>query len=339
MSQLEVLDAPTRLAGAILHTAGIANVSTADRLRGRGYASALMEHSHRFLAAAGYSTAALFDVSPGFYGQFGYGAIGANFILELDTNITKRHTPPQRIRAACNRDLPAVAELYNATNEGLDGSIVRNPQTWNGLQEGSTLVGTKGLSVAVDSQDQTIGFIAIAEQPGQTLVVDAGFRDPGIALPLISYAATHSVRQRIATVQFCLHPEFGLGNYVRRLGGRMTSDRRCNSGYMIRVLDQDAVLSAIAPALRSRAASHTWKTPADLCITTPTGTTTVKLRPCGDKRDISLPCGRLAQLLFGHDAVAELSTAEDVEIANRDAPWLAKIFPKHDAFCYKPDAY
>ena len=89
--------APIRLAGASLRTAGIANVFTPEPHRRRGYASALMAHTHDILIEAGYSAAALFGI-PGFYGQFGYATIGCRF--HVGSGRTGRGASDGRVSAA-----------------------------------------------------------------------------------------------------------------------------------------------------------------------------------------------------------------------------------------------
>ena len=149
---LEIMAAPVRLAGATLRTAGIANVFTEEGHRRRGYASALMAHAHELLTDAGYSTVALFGI-PGFYGQFGYATIGCDFAIEVATSVAEQAVGSHRLRPATTADLPAVAEIYNAVNAGLDGSVVRDPGEWIGLRHGSTILGATGLWIAEDAAE------------------------------------------------------------------------------------------------------------------------------------------------------------------------------------------
>ena len=335
---LEVMAAPVRLAGATLRTAGIANVFTPEPHRRRGNASALMAHARDLLTDAGYSTVALFGI-PGFYGQFGYATIGCDFAIEVETHVAEHEIGSHRLRAASADDLSAVAEMYNAVNAGLDGSVVRDPTDWIGLRHGSTILGTKGLWISEDAGGQSAGYVALREDPIRVEVIDGGFTNSAVAASLVAHAAAEAVKRRAPTIRFELHPEFGLGSCVRRMECRLESIRPHDSGYMLRILDQDAVLRAVEPTLRARAEAYGSEAPAHLCVTTALGTTTLELGTQGDERTLALPHEHLAQLLFGYWSAAKVAEVEGVAIAARDVPWLAALLPRGDAYCYEPDRY
>lgn len=335
---LEVMAAPVRLAGATLRTAGIANVFTEEGHRRRGYASALMAHAHEVLADDGYSTVGLFGI-PGFYRQFGYATIGCDFALEVGTDVAAQEVGGHRLRPATAADLPAVAEIYNAVNAGLDGSVVRDPADWIGLRHGSTILGTKGLWIAEDAANEPVGYVALREDPRKAEVIDAGFTESAVAPSLVAHAAAEAVERQAASVRFELHPEVGLGSHVRRMGSRLESTRPHDSGYMLRMLDQDAVLGAIEPALRARAAAHGSEAPARLNVKTALGTTAVDIGGRGPERTLALPYERLTQLLFGYWSAAEVAEVELAGIEPRDVSWLTALFPRGDAYCYEPDRY
>ncbi len=335
---LEIMAAPVRLAGAQLHTAGIANVFTPAPHRRRGYASALMAHTHDILIEAGYSAAALFGI-PGFYGQFGYATIGCRFAMEVATRVAARETGANRLRRARESDLPDVARMHNAVNARLDGSVIRDPVSWIGLRQGSTILGTTGLWIADDVDGRPAGYVAMIDDPAAAAVIDGGIRDPAVASSLVAHAAAEAVKRQAEAITFHLHPEFGLGAYVRRMETKLEAIRSCDSGYMLRILDQDAVLGAVEPALRARATAYGREAPARLRVMTDLGTTTVKLQSRGEECTVSLPHERLAQLLFGFWSADEVAAAEGVSIAPQDVSWLAALFPRGDAFCHWPDEY
>ncbi|MDE2990333.1 MAG: GNAT family N-acetyltransferase [Chloroflexota bacterium] len=335
---LEVMAAPVRLAGATLRTAGIANVFTEEGHRRRGYASALMAHVHEVLVDAGYSTVALFGI-PGFYGQFGYATIGCDFALEVDTDVAAQAVGGHRLRLATAADLPEVAEMYNAVNADLDGSVVRDPADWIGLRHGSTILGTTGLWIAEDAAGESVGYLALREDAGGAEAIDGGFTESAVAPSLVAHAAAEAVKRQASTIRFELHPEFGLGSHVRRMECRLESIRPLDAGYMLCLLDQDSVLGAIEPALRARAVAHGLRAPSRLRITTALGTTAVELGGPGPERTLTLPHERLTQLLFGYWSAAEVAEVERAGIAQEDVPWLTALFPRGDAYCYEPDRY
>ena len=335
---LEVMAAPVRLAGATLRTAGIANVFTEEGHRRRGYASALMAHAHEVLASAGYSTVALFGI-PGFYGQFGYATIGCDFAIEVATSVAEQAIGSHRLRSASAADLPAVAEIYNAVNAGLDGSVVRDPSDWIGLRHGSTILGTTGLWIAEDTDNRPVGYVALRDDSTGAEVIDAGFTESAVAPSLVALAASEAVKRQASSIRFELHPEFGLGSYVRRMECKLESVRPRDSGYMLRILDQDAVLRAIQSTLRARAEAYDCEAPSRLRITTALGTTTLELGGREPERTLALPHERLTQLLFGYWSAAEVAEIEGAGIAPEDVSWLAALFPRRDAYCYEPDRY
>lgn len=338
VSELEVLDMPTRLAGTTIRTAGIANLFTHPDRRGQGFATALVKHTHGHLRVHGYALAGLFAI-PRFYSQFGYATIGCDFALDVTTEDASRVRGKHKVRAAHPRDLPTVARIFNASNQDLSGSVVRDPTTWTGLRNGSELLGTKGLWVAVDGDDQPVGYLASAERPTQMIVSDGAFRDPDAAPGLVAHAADEARKSGLRTIRFQLHPEFALGSYVRRLDSRSEIIRTRDARYMVRILDRSALFAAIGPRLRLRASAFSCETPAQLEIRTPTETTTARLKPHGKRRAISLGDELLTQLLFGYWSAGEMATSEGVCIAKSDLGWLSALFPRGDSFCYGPDAY
>lgn len=335
---LEIMAAPVRLAGATLRTAGIANVFTEEGHRRRGYASALMAHAHEILPDHGYSTVALFGI-PGFYGQFGYATIGGDFAIEVATSVAEQIIGSHRLRPATAADLPAVAEIYNAVNAGLDGSVVRDPADWIGLRHGSTILGTTGLWIAEGSDGRSVGYVALREDPRKAEVIDAGFTDSAVAPSLVAHAAVEALKRQPPAIRFELHPEVGLGSFARRMDCKLATVRPHDSGYMLRILDQDAVLRAVQPTLRDRAAACEDEAPSRLRFKTPLGTTTVEIGGRGPERTLALPHERLTQLLFGYWSAGEVAEVEGVRIAPMDVPWLAALFPRGDAYCYEPDKY
>ena len=76
-----------------------------------------------------------------------------------------------------------------------------------------------------------------------------------------------AVKRQASSIRFELHPEFGLGSHVRRMECKLESTRPLDSGYMLRILDQDAVLRDVQPTLRSRGgAAHGSEAPARLNV-------------------------------------------------------------------------
>ena len=335
---LEIMAAPVRLARATLRTAGIANVFTEEGHRRRGYASALMAHAHDLLADAGYSTVALFGI-PVFYGQFGYATIGCDFAIEIATSVAEQAIGSHRLRSASTADLPAVAEIYNAVNAGLDGSVVRDPANWIGLRHGSTILGTTGLWIAVDTSGEPVGYVALRDDSRKAEVIDAGFADSVVAPSLVAHAAAEAAKRQAATIRFELHPEVGLGSYVRRMECKLESVRPLDSGYMLRILDQDAVLRNVQPTLRARAAACGDEAPSRLRVKTPLETAAVDIGGRRPERTLALPHERLTQLLFGYWSAGEVAKVEEAGIAPEDLPWLTALFPRGDAYCYEPDRY
>ena len=335
---LEIMAAPVRLAGATLRTAGIANVFTEEGHRRRGCASALMAHAHEVLIEAGYSTVGLFGI-PGFYGQFGYATIGCDFAIEVATSVAEQAIGNHSLRSASATDLPAVADIYNAVNAGLDGSVVRDPADWIGLRHGSTILGTTGLWIAEDSDGRPVGYVALREDDRKAEVIDAGFTDSAVAPSLVAHAAVEALKRQAPAIRFELHPEVGLGSYVRRMDCKLAAVRPHDSGYMLRILDQGAVLRAVQPTLGDRAAGSGSEAPARLNVESPLGTTAVEIGGPGPERTLTLPHERLTQLLFGYWSASEVAEAEDVRIAPMDVPWLTSLFPRGDAYCCEPDRY
>ncbi|MFF9076415.1 GNAT family N-acetyltransferase [Streptomyces sp. NPDC014735] len=107
---------------------GIGSVATRPEARGQGLVRRLLVAAERVMTAEGCDWSLLFTGTPGVYRGSGWREFASTY-----TEGTLAPSPDPgsfRIRAAAERDAPAVAALHDAYNTTRPLSAVRTPQDW-----------------------------------------------------------------------------------------------------------------------------------------------------------------------------------------------------------------
>ncbi len=338
LSMLEVIDAQVRLCGAALRCAGIANVFTPPGLRGRGYARRLMQEALERLRDQGYLVAGLFGIQD-FYDKYGFATVAPDFIISVPTHLLACQAGGLAVRPARPADLPHIAGIYNRVNHNVDYSLVRDPAAWAGPRRGSQGPRRALVMVAVGADDKPLGYLLYDDETEGFAVSDAGYLEIEAVSGLLRAAARIAASRGAPTMDFKLHPEVGLGAYLRRMFVIIESSRPDNHESMLRLLDQDRVLQAVTPVLARRARGWDGAPVGRLRLTTELGSTRARLGDHPAEIAVHMPHPRLAQLLFGYWSAGEIAETERLTLPSEHVRFLELLFPRHDGYCYWPDRY
>ena len=336
---MQLLDLRMRVCGAELRSAGMVGVNTYPEHRNRGHARFMLERSLDVSRVRGFHISTL-DGVPGMYQRWGYATTMPEVTITLLTRHAEAAHRRHRTRRARSADWPAVARIYNAATAGLDGSRVRDPRRWSGPRQGSwwDLLDTVTV-VTLDGRDRVSGYLVLDDVQDEVMVTDAQFRHVNVAETLLWVAARAALKRRVERIRFQLHPRLGFGAYLCSHDVAIETTRPVGRRQMARLLDQDAVLGAVAPTLRARARNYDGAVPGVLTFATDLGATDIRLSTGSDVRTVRLPQHRLVQLLFGYLSADQVAHSSSVRIAGRDLALLDALFPHGDAYCYWPDRY
>src|SRR5688572_14746566 len=116
LSSAKAYDMTVRLDGREIKALGIAAVFTPESQRGNGYAPALIERLIADARGAGAELALLFsEIGTSYYKRMGFVPVA---LTEMTFNVgSKPGAPMVLVRAAEDRDVPAVAQLAAAMAE------------------------------------------------------------------------------------------------------------------------------------------------------------------------------------------------------------------------------
>ncbi len=136
--------------GARVKVGGIGSVAVAPEARGRGVATALMEHLHALADRRGDAVTMLYAFRHGFYGQLGYATTSSRKRLALDPRSIPaawRALARERVRGLRVGDDRVLAALYARAAERATGRVQRSKHLWEWLltrESRTTLVAMRG---------------------------------------------------------------------------------------------------------------------------------------------------------------------------------------------------
>jgi predicted acetyltransferase len=120
----------THYGGRPVKTGGVACVAVAPEARGRGVATALMEHLHSIAAKRGAPLTMLCAFRQGFYTRLGYAAATSRKRLSIDPRSIPRtwNAPVRRARGA---ERSAIEKLYASVARTMSGVHDRPKALWD----------------------------------------------------------------------------------------------------------------------------------------------------------------------------------------------------------------
>ena len=329
-AHLRVYERWIRMGGAALRIAGVGNVITARAYRGRGLAGRLLRAMLAGARAAGFPYSLLWTHLPAMYARYGWAPIEQKLIEAV--------LPPPgptsiRIAPFQPADLPAVRQLYDATNAAHTGPVIRSAEYWRGqlqwLDEAR-----EGFLLARNAAGELLGYVRTRGGAVTTEILEMGLppaaRDTGRALLGAAAAGTQGRLQ---------------GHRPPSLETLFAAEERQTvgeAGLMGRVVDLDALLHVLQPLWHQRLRGA-MPPPVTLVLATSWGAAEIRASAAGLQirrtdaaaAEQSLNEEELAHLLFhGFDtAAAELFDGRP------DAPLLRALFPPQDFVLWMADAF
>lgn len=128
VAAVQLVRRPVRIAnGQTLWMAGIANVATLPKYRGRGYASQLLQDLHRVMDSEDFAFGLLFTGIHDFYGRLGWERLPLPL---YEATPTLGDVSGWRFRAAETDDLPAVQRWYHTFYADHPLTVQRDDAYW-----------------------------------------------------------------------------------------------------------------------------------------------------------------------------------------------------------------
>jgi GNAT superfamily N-acetyltransferase len=368
VSWLTVVPFTIRVGRATLRMDGIGGVGTHRAHRHKGYSRRVIEATIGRMARLGAAVSMLYGI-PDFYPKFGYATAGAEHTLYLRSLWSKRATTSLptgwSVRPFARDDLLAIQRLYelNTTPPFAPhtvGAAVRplESPTWHGLitSIGEAAAGRQdGCRVVLDINGQVRAYAwrdlrfwfshMLSEDFSDAFVLAEAMADSPAAADAVLIVCRLWARERseghgdpFRHVLIPHPPEGPLAAAVARTDGRIEAQTAQNGQSMVRLLDPDRLITALAPELRARLSESRTLPPASLHFITEIGESTLHLEG-QDTLTAHLPHQALAQLALGAHEPADLLDRLPTPPDARARDVLIALFPKRHQYMYAPDRY
>ncbi|HZU07347.1 MAG TPA: GNAT family N-acetyltransferase [Chloroflexota bacterium] len=329
-AHLRVFDRWIYAGGTRLRIAGVGNVITAQAYRGRGYAGQLLTAMLAAATEEGFAYSLLWTHLPALYARYGW--------VSLPEERVHASLPPAEPCAVAiapfrDDDLPAVMQLYEATNAARAGPTVRTPAYWRG-------------QLAWLGEDRQ-GFLVARAAGGE----------------LVGYARSRPGAEGVELLELGLAPDqFAVGRALlaalpagpgRRLEGRLPPSLRpvfrpgectviTDPSLMGRTVHLAALVRALEPVWRARLA-RAGLAEGTLQLATSAGHATVRLSAEGvaiEPLPVEAMPLALDETTFGHLLFRGFDAAASARLAVRpDAALLQVLFPPQDFVIWPSDAF
>ncbi len=232
-----LLDEEVRVGSVRLPAGQIELVAAALRYEHRGYVRALTNWCHEKSAARGHLVNVMIGI-PNFYRQFGY-----HYSIPMhawsESLGPPDGAPPLTARLATPADLPSLQRLQDEAQVTYDVAMGHQPECWQWL-----LQHPSSGQWLVEDGDTSVGLARIAAGDDWADVGELTASRPEAAGSLIAQA--HNLAGKEGTVRANLRP------HVPGLSALLGEPERLD-WYYVRIPDELALFSALAPELLKRA--------------------------------------------------------------------------------------
>ncbi len=325
--------------GVALDVGFLENILTHPEYRGRGLFSALLGDCLRFLRQERFPLAALHGAVDR-YAPFGYMPIRYHAEATVPAAVAAGLPLVGRARAFAPDDLADMSALYAATYGPLAASEERTAGVWHWL-----LPAMDDVTVLEDVSGLVAGYAWVDQRlvKRKLRVVEATAAPDGrAAASLLSAMGARAQAAGLATVYLALPPQHRLVRAVLLAGGEArlagpAVPSRWGHADQAQVLDLDAALSTLAPALARRLASSAyagWQ--GNIAIDSEQGSVSLEIEGGAVQaapRDgvtqgvLRLPSRLLAPLLLGTHGASEMTLWPEFQAPGPLLALLDALFP------------
>ncbi len=330
VSCLTVVPTQLRVGGVVVPAAGVAGVATRPAFQRRGYAASLLAATVPALSEMGFPVALLHPVSAPFYRRFGWEYASRHVRWLAAPSSLPSSAKADCVRPASDSDWPAIAALHDAETRADTGAFQRDPRRWQLIR-----LPVPGREAFVYEQHGQIVGYAVWERQDVLHLLEMIGRTEDARRGLLGFLA----RQPDALIEWPTSPalldRFGLS--WAGLG--------LDPGVMLRIVDLEAALSTLHPALYAPVLAELGTTLTisagdDLC---PQNTRPLRLTPDGivSAGAVDAPWLRadirvLARLYLGEllpsEAALTVDSPQTLRLADR-------LFPRREPYVAPLDQF
>lgn len=342
-SGCQVIDHAQQIGPCLLRMAGIAGVYTGNAYRFRGYSRRVLENTLRWMRSEGFDVSMLYGIS-GFYPKFGF----ANAFPEVKYSLALRDAELAAGKRCRFVDYgpenhKAVLALYHQVNAGRNGVTRRDLQHWHRFrqEEGYHWGPQIAVKVALDAKGNPAGYF-VYDEKAEATILEIGWASPAIFPDLLRAMVELAWASRVDKITFHLPEDDAFMRFCQPLGFQKEISYRRDGGPMIRMININHALQAVAPLLATRVSGHgflTIRTNLDRVGLVWSGSelAVVAPRETGDR--VELPQWALSQLLFGYHSADSPAFNGIVKGTKRGLAALACLFPQTPHYHYRVDAF
>jgi predicted acetyltransferase len=364
---LWVIDHTMRIGSAEVRMAGIGDVYTNRAHRMKGYMRQLYGDTLAYMTAEGYDVSMLFGI-PNFYTKFGYASSVPHPRVTIKTRDAEAARDADIVRDGDgagaiasrpieSRDMEAVIALYNRKNADRTGTLVRDPAQFKEFQKG-THWDTQAVSALwEDSAGTLLGYAVWDNRRTDVRIGEVEAERPDLYPTLLAAFAEQAVEKRCEQITLFLPPDHPFAEYAQRFGVVWTIEYPRYADCMMRILNQQPLVEKLLPVLDVRRASLPVRDrPDSLSLETELGITTLRLdgesiqaiegaQDEANTARVVLPQDRLMQLIMGYRSIQDILTEPDATLeagtgeAQDVVSLLQGLFPRHNAFVWRPDYF
>lgn|GEM_PF-458681 len=307
VATLRVWDKRLRVRSTPIRFGGIGNVCTHPDVRGKGYATALMEEAVQYMRESGYPISCLFtEAGNRFYRRFGYRGVPLNGFRMTQWKVAEAFESEWEVSPFDEaRDLNSAVELYDICNRGRSGSLVRDDAYWRSGNVRTRDVHPKLVAYNGDNcEDNFGGYLTYTTTANEVEILDVAHRSqPGVLRALADRLLSDCTRQGVEVIHGLLPQRHPLVDAMLELGtGNLVSAG--NSKFMLNTLNMRALSEQLLPGLQERLASSV------VDVTTPGGSVVIQV----DGEECALSLGPDRSLVLGN-ATGASDGAEEVPLS------------------------
>ncbi len=236
--------------GRAVPIAGIASVGVAPEARGRGVASALLEHLHGIARSRGAAIAMLYAFEQAFYARLGYGPVTTSGRLVFAPESVPRAWVGAEAFAAAAADRPALEALYERVAERTTSWLRRPRALWN-----AKWLDERNHVLAVGPRTAPRGYVVFSYEQAEphartTILVEELVAEDTEAKRAL-YGVLGAQRAQVEEIELAIDLDdpipYALVDADRRRHGDAAVEHRIGdltAGPMVKVLDLERALAA-----------------------------------------------------------------------------------------------